>query len=67
MKVNIKEWRTRTTEELNKIHRDSCLKMQDLNFKSASKQLKNVREIRKTKKDIARALTLLREKQLIKK
>lgn len=63
MKIKTKELRNSTIEELQKLYRDACLKMRDLNFRAASKQQKNVREIRKVKKDIARALTLIREKQ----
>ncbi|MFH0780117.1 MAG: 50S ribosomal protein L29 [Parcubacteria group bacterium] len=63
MKIKTKELRNSTVEELQKLYRDACLKMCDLNFKAASKQQKNVREIRQAKKSIARALTLIREKQ----
>jgi ribosomal protein L29 len=37
-------------------------KLRDLRFKDSNKQLKNVREIRKIKKNIARVSTLLNKK-----
>jgi len=38
-------------------------KIRDLKFKIASGQLKNVREVRETKKTIAQILTLLRQRK----
>ena len=35
-------------------------KLRDLRFKTSADQLKNVREIRKVKKDIARVLTVMK-------
>jgi len=49
--------------ELKKLLIESRDKLRDLRFKDASKQLKNVREIRKVKRIISRVLTLLNFKK----
>ena len=58
--MKLKELKNKTDEELTRLHAESCEKLQDLQFKVANQQLKNVREIRLEKKTIARVLTLLR-------
>lgn len=40
-------------------------KLRDLRFKVSADQLKNVREIRKVKKDLARVLTMINQKREI--
>jgi ribosomal protein L29 len=57
--MKIKELRTKSKEELNKLYNELCVKRHELNFKLASKQLKNVCEMRNVKKTIAKVLTLL--------
>jgi len=57
--MKLKEFKDKTIEELEKMYRDLGVKRQELDFKVASRQLKNVREIRELKKNIAQVLTLL--------
>ena len=60
--MEFKELKNKSESELHRIlaeHRD---KLRDLRFKDASKQLKNVREIRKIRQIIARVLMLLNKK-----
>jgi len=60
--MDIKELKSKTKKELRQFLGESRDKLRDLRFKDANKQLKNVREIRKIKKIIARVLTLLSKK-----
>ncbi|TSC95656.1 MAG: large subunit ribosomal protein L29 [Parcubacteria group bacterium Athens1014_10] len=60
--MKTKELRKKTKEELKKMLSESKEKLVDLKFGIASKQLKNVMEIRKNKKSIAQILTILKEK-----
>jgi large subunit ribosomal protein L29 len=60
--MNTKELRKKSTEELERLYIDFCQKRQQLGFKVASKQQKNVREFREAKKTIARVITLLKER-----
>ena len=57
--MKIKELREKTKEELEKLLSESKEKLRDLKFKIISKQFRNVREIRKSKKLIAQILTIL--------
>ncbi|MFA6550934.1 MAG: 50S ribosomal protein L29 [Patescibacteria group bacterium] len=57
--MEIKEIKNKAVGELQKILADKRDKLRELRFKDAAKQLKNVREIRMTKKDIAQVLTLI--------
>ena len=57
------ELRQRSKEELEKVVNDLRKKLQELRFDLVSGKVKNVREIRKTRKEIARTLTILAEKQ----
>lgn len=59
MKIN--ELRTKTENEIKKIVQDSHEKVRQLRFDLASGKVKNVREIRKVKKIIAKALTAKKE------
>jgi len=56
------ELRQKSTDELKKTLGASQEKLRQLNFDLASGKVKNVREVRKTKKDIARILTILCQK-----
>jgi len=47
-----------SAEELKDIYVAHLEKLKDMRFKIASKQLKNIREIRNIKKEIAQILTL---------
>ena len=57
--MDFKEITTKSEEELKKLLEDSQEKERELRFKDSNRQLKNVREIRKLKKDIARISTIL--------
>ncbi len=61
MKIN--EIRQKTPIELNKTLKELREKLRDLRFKLTLNKLKNVREIRGMKKDIAKILTILRQKE----
>jgi len=61
--VKARELRELTDEELQGKVRDLKRKLLNLRFQLASGQLQNTAEIAKTKRDIARALTVLRERK----
>jgi large subunit ribosomal protein L29 len=56
------ELRQKTKEELNKNLIQEKEKLRNLRFGFELKKNKNVREMRKTKKNIAQILTILKEK-----
>jgi large subunit ribosomal protein L29 len=56
------EIRPKPKEELLKDVKELRGKLRDLNFDLSSGKVKNVREIRNIKKDIARILTIIKEK-----
>jgi len=58
--MNIKELSLKEAPELKAILADLGKNLDDLNFKAHQGQLKNVREIRKIKKDLARVMTVLK-------
>lgn len=58
--MKIVELRKKTKEELKKILQENKERLRVLRFNLASAKLKNHREIRKVKKEIARILTILR-------
>jgi len=53
---------TATIEELNKLLKEKRDKLERLKFDLALGKVKNISEIRKTKRDIAQIMTLLNEK-----
>lgn len=55
------EIRKKSKLELDKLLKESRKKMRILYFNLAAGTVKNVREIRKIKKDIARILTILKQ------
>jgi large subunit ribosomal protein L29 len=57
------EIRQKPKEELLKNVKDYREKLRGLRFDLASGKVKNVKEIRNIKKDIARILTILKEKK----
>jgi large subunit ribosomal protein L29 len=59
--MNLTELRQKSKAELEKILQDSQEKLRQLRFDLAAGKIKNVREIRKIKKEIARMLTLLKQ------
>ena len=60
--MKIAELRQKSVGELKKILQANQEKLRQLNFDLASGKVKNVREVRKIKKDIARIITLLCQK-----
>lgn len=61
MKLN--ELRQRNKSDLEKLLQDLREKLRQLRFDLAAGKVKNVREIRMVKKEIAQILTLLRSEQ----
>jgi len=59
--MTIKELHEKNKEELARLLSEKREVLRKLRFDVASKQIKNNREIRKTRKDIARILTLINE------
>ena len=62
--MKIKELREKKSLELDKLLAELREEQHALRFKDSAKQLKEVRKIRVVKKDIARILTLKKERQL---
>jgi len=58
--MKISELRLKSKGELQKLLQDNREKLRQLRFDLVAGKVKNVREIRKIKKDIARILTLLK-------
>ena len=61
--MKFKELKNKSEKELQKLLVDSREKLRELRFKSASDQLKNVREVRELKKTIARILFFLNQQK----
>ena len=61
--MKFKELKTKSDKELQKILTDLRHNLREQRFKIASNQLKNIREIRQTKKTIAKILFLLVQKK----
>ncbi len=59
MKTN--ELRKRDIKELKKNVQENAKKLSDLRFKFSANQLKNVKEIHNTRKEIAQMLTIIKE------
>ena len=59
MLLKAKELKLKTKEELKKLLEESQNKLRDLYFGISLKHLKNVRELRKVKKLIAKIKTIL--------
>lgn len=57
-----KELLQKTKPELENALMEKRKSLEDLRFKSASGAVKNVKEIKETKRDIARILTILKNK-----
>lgn len=60
--MKAKELRQKSQNELQKLLRDKRERQRQLRFDLSSGKVKNVREIRQIKKDIARILTVLCQK-----
>jgi len=61
--VKARELRKKDKKELEKLVQDTKKKLSDLRFKFSSNKLKNVKEINQSRKEIARAMTVLNETQ----
>ena len=59
--MKIKELREKNVEELKKLLAEKRELTRKLRFDIAAKQVKNLREMRNSKRDIARILTILKE------
>jgi len=59
--------RQRTKSELQKSLQETREKLRVLRFNLAAGKLKNVREVRELKKDIAKILTILNAQKFVKK
>jgi large subunit ribosomal protein L29 len=59
--AKIKELREKNNEELNKLLAEKEEIVRKLRFEIASKQIKNVKDLKNNKKEIARILTLINE------
>ena len=55
------ELRKKDIKELQKLVQDHVKKLSDLRFKFSANQLKNVKEMHNTKKEIAQMLTIIKE------
>lgn len=64
-KVRADELRTRTTEELRRELEETRRQLMDLRFRKAIRQLQDTTQIRKTRRKVARILTVLRERELM--
>lgn len=62
--MNIKEIRGKTEAQLMKEIAGLREKIRDLHFKIHSKEVKNYHELKKIRKDVARILTVLKEKAI---
>lgn len=61
--MKIKELRSKNIEELKKLLAEKREDVRKLRFDVATKQVKNTRQIRNDKKDIARIETLINEEK----
>ena len=59
----LKELKKRSDKELGRILEESREALRDMRFKVSQRQLKKVRDVRKTKRYIARILTILKERK----
>ena len=59
--MKIDELKNMSKDELNKLASDLRAKLLKFNFDLADNKVKDVSQIKKTKKDVARVLTLLKQ------
>ncbi len=64
--MKIKEILGKNEQELKKELENLSVKLSKLRFDIVTKQGKNVAEVKKIKKDIARIKTILKEKEIVK-
>ena len=63
--MKVKELRTKSDKELTKLVADLRVKLVDAHIDLRTKEVKNVKQIKAIKKDIARILTIQSEKSLL--
>ena len=63
--MKIADLRQKTKTELERFLQEGRERLRILQFDLVAGKVKNVREIRQIKKDIAKALTLLKEKEKV--
>jgi large subunit ribosomal protein L29 len=61
--MEIKELKLKEATELNQLLEEARKRLDDLKFKADQGQLKNIREMRIVRKDVAKILTALKEKK----
>lgn len=61
--MKAQELRKKDKKELEKLANELIKKLSDLRFKFSSNKLKNTKEISNSKKEVARILTILKEKE----
>lgn len=61
--MKLKELKEKNKGQLEKLLMELSAKKQELNFKIAVSQIKNIREIREVKKNIAQIKTLLKGRE----
>jgi len=59
--MKIKELNQKTKKELNDLLIENRHKLGQLRFDLASKKLKNIREVRKLRRNVARIITILKQ------
>jgi ribosomal protein L29 len=64
--MKFKDLQKKTKEDLQKILREERETLRDLRFKDSNKQLKNIKEIKATRTNIAQILTKLKQISLDK-
>lgn len=64
--MKTKELKTKPTPELEKLLKSTRENSRELRFKISREQFKNVRELRKVKKTVARLLTIINERKINK-
>jgi len=62
--TRVKEWRERSAESLTTLLLESQERLRSLRFLAAQGKLKNVRELRTLRQDIARLETIIKEKKV---
>lgn len=61
--MKVSQLRKKSKKEMNRLLLEKRERLRELRFDLASGRIKNVREIRQLRKDIARILTLLKEEK----
>ncbi len=61
--MKAKEFREKTEEELLMLLQEKRAELTELRFKVSARQYKNYRRVREVKREIARILTILKNKQ----